>query len=280
MRLLSGAAAASVQVVGAGTLADIWHVRERGRAMGFFYLGPLMGPLLSPIVGGALQLRWGWRSTMWFLTIYGFLTLNLLFWCLPETLKETKSIMQEIMEEENIKPPADLCLGRAPSSQSTRLQGRIWIKLLKRFFVDPLKVVKYLRFPAVAITVYYASITFGSLYSLQVSVQATFSQPPYNFSSIQIGLSYLANSSGYLAASLTGGKWVDNIMAREAKRANRRDEKGELIYRPEDRMRENAWLAAFLYPAALIWYGWTAERGVFYIVPVGDASLGFHPFGR
>lgn len=48
MRILSGGAAASVQAVGAGTIADIWEVKERGRAMGYFYLGPLCGPLLSP----------------------------------------------------------------------------------------------------------------------------------------------------------------------------------------------------------------------------------------
>lgn len=60
-------------------------------------------------------------------------------------------------------------------------------------------------------------------------------------------------------------------MAREAKKENRRDEKGKLIYRPADRMRENAWIAAFLYPAALIWYGWTAEKGVYWVVPVRSA---------
>ena len=270
MRLLSGGAAASVQVVGAGTLADVWHVRERGRAMGFFYLGPLMGPLLSPVVGGALQIRWGWRSTMWFLVIYAAVTLNLLFWCLPETLKTTKSIMQEIMEEENKKTEGNARprLTRVATSQSVKIQGRVWVKVLKRFFIDPLKIIKYLRFPAVALTIYYASITFGSLYTLQVAVQVTFSKAPYNFTALQIGLAYLSNSLGYLSASIIGGRWTDKVMAREARRAKRRDEKGDLIYRPEDRMRENAWLAAFIYPAALIWYGWTAEKGVFYIVPV------------
>lgn len=34
MRLLNGAAGASVQAVGAGTIADVWEVKERGYAMG------------------------------------------------------------------------------------------------------------------------------------------------------------------------------------------------------------------------------------------------------
>ncbi|KAJ9643579.1 hypothetical protein H2199_004258 [Coniosporium tulheliwenetii] len=36
MRLLSGGAGASVQAVGAGTIADLWEPKERGRAMGIF----------------------------------------------------------------------------------------------------------------------------------------------------------------------------------------------------------------------------------------------------
>lgn len=71
MRMLSGGSAASVQAVGAGTIADIWEPKERGRAMGIFYLGPLCGPLFAPIIGGALAQRWNWRATLWFLVIYG-----------------------------------------------------------------------------------------------------------------------------------------------------------------------------------------------------------------
>ena len=71
MRVLSGGAAASVLAVGAGTIADIWDPKERGRAMGFFLLGPLCGPLFAPIIGGAIGQRLGWRSTQWFLVVYG-----------------------------------------------------------------------------------------------------------------------------------------------------------------------------------------------------------------
>src|SRR3954470_12783078 len=71
MRVLGGGAAASVLAIGAGTIADIWQAKERGRAMGIFFLGPMLGPLLAPIIGGAVAEAWGWRSTQWFQTIYG-----------------------------------------------------------------------------------------------------------------------------------------------------------------------------------------------------------------
>lgn len=91
MRVLGGGAAASVQAVGAGTIADIWDVRERGKAMGIFYLGPLCGPLFAPIIGGALAEKLGWRSTQWFLAIYGGAVLVFLFFTLPEVSFDLQS---------------------------------------------------------------------------------------------------------------------------------------------------------------------------------------------
>ncbi|PYH46792.1 MFS transporter [Aspergillus saccharolyticus JOP 1030-1] len=264
LRLLSGGASASVQAVGAGTIADLWEPRERGRAMNIFYLGPLCGPLLAPIVGGALAERWGWRSTLWFLAVWGGITVVLIFLALPETLAASSQVQQVIDEQAE---PMNRQLSRVSSRQVVHFTTR-WLKYSKIVLLDPLKIILYLRYPPVLLTVYYASITFGSLYVLNVSVEHTFGGSPYNFSTIIVGLLYIPNSLGYVVASTFGGRWMDSIMQREAKKAHRYDENGKLIYHPEDRMRENAWLGAFLYPAGLIWYGWCADRGVFWLAPM------------
>ncbi|KAI9740842.1 MAG: hypothetical protein M1818_004447 [Claussenomyces sp. TS43310] len=269
MRMLSGGAAASVQAVGAGTVADIWEVEERGRAIGIFYLGPLMGPLLAPIIGGVLAEFLGWRSTQWFLVIYGAILIVLLTFCLPETLASSKpAIVPPTLPSHETKSSLQPKLTRTSTPQSVQVKAKSYISVLNRCFFEPLAVLYYLRFPAVALTVYYASITFGSLYVLNISVQQTFSAPPYSFSTIIVGLLYIPNSLGYVVVSIFGGKWIDNIMAREARKANRYDERGKLIYIPEDRMRENVWLGAIMYPAALVVYGWTADKGVFWLVPM------------
>jgi multidrug resistance protein len=290
MRTLSGGAAASVQAVGAGTIADIWEPKERGRAMGLFYLGPLCGPLLAPIIGGALSQGFGWRSTQWFLVAYGGVIVVLLTFVLPETLRRRKNVVVEAEQEATTALKAEAAieaaqlargasrletshsirpsLTRSTTRQSITLKTRKWLTVTKRIFLDPLKIILLLRFPAVAITVYYAAITFGSLYFLNISIESTFSRPPYNFSTLIVGLLYIPNSVGYFLASVFGGRWLDYIMKREAKKAGRLDEKGRLIFRPEDRMRENAWLAAIMFPGALIWYGWSVDKGVFWLVPV------------
>ena len=236
--------------------------------MGIFYLGPLCGPLLAPIIGGAIAQKWGWRSTQWFLVIYGGVLLVFLVFALPETLK-TATPTRDIDTERPISDKDGLPqISRVSSRQRFQTQTRRWTRMLKRWFVDPLSIILYLRFPAVSITVYYASITFAALYMLNISLQDTFSKAPYEFTILEVGLVYIPSSIGYFLASLCGGRWTDRIMAREAQKAGRYNEKGKLDYRPEDRMRENAWIAAFLYPAALIWYGWTAEKGIFWVVPL------------
>ena len=55
-------------------------------------------------------------------------------------------------------------------------------------------------------------------------------------------------------------------MHRASRARGQYDTSGDPVLRPEDRMQENMWLAAILYPGALIWYGWAADRGVFWLV--------------
>ena len=265
MRILAGGASASVQAVGAGTIADIWESAERGRAMGIFYLGPLTGPLFAPIIGGSLAQKFGWRSTMWFLTIYGAVMLLMLLFSLPETLAKHKPPPPRPRTPASEDDPEGL--GRISTAQSARARTRYAAFLFKRFFAEPFQVICYLRYPAVLITVYSASIAFGSLFVLNISIQSTFASIPYGFSTAILGLLYLPPSLGYVVASMLGGRWIDYIMAREAQKAGRYDGDGKLIFLPEDRMRENMWLAATLYPGALIWYGWAAQHGLPWVVP-------------
>jgi hypothetical protein len=162
-------------------------------------------------------------------------------------------------------------LSRTSTRERFQKKTKKYTRMARMVFLDPLKIVLWLRFPAVVLTVYYAAVTFGSLYVLNVSIQDTFGKAPYNFSTLILGLLYIPNSLGYVLASIFGGRWMDFIMKREAVKAQRIGEDGKLIYRPEDRMRENAWLGAMLYPAAMVWYGWTAEKGVYWIVPVSHS---------
>ncbi|KAI1109291.1 major facilitator superfamily domain-containing protein [Nemania sp. NC0429] len=268
-RILAGGAAASVQAVGAGTIADIWEPRERGRAMGIFYLGPLTGPLLAPIIGGALTAGFGWRSTMYFLAVYGAVIFVLVLFGVPETLPRrlTQAPDPAPTPTPETATTADRALSRTSTTRSAARRTKSAGLWAKRIFVDPLSILKLLRFPAVALTVSYAAITFGALFVLNICIESAFAEAPYDFPPLIVGLLYLPSSVGYFLASLLGGPWLDRIMVREARRAGRYDARGRLVFYPEDRVRENAWISAALYPGALVWFGWSVQTHQHWAVP-------------
>ncbi|RJE25040.1 Major Facilitator Superfamily [Aspergillus sclerotialis] len=252
MKLLASGACASLQSVSAGTIADLWDSRERGKAMGIFFFGPMIGPLLAPIIGGALAIKWSWRSTQWFLVIYGFALLLVMTFFLPET---------------------SVNLGK--KSESNEEQKSPVMKLFT-ILIAPVKSVKLLRFLPILITVYYTSITFASYYLLNISIQHVFSTPPYSWSPVIVGLTYTPSALGYLLGSVLGGRWTDYIMQRAAHKAGRFDKDGKPILIPEDRIRENALVAGIMYPLALLWWGWTIDKRVFWIAPlIANFFFGF-----
>ncbi|KFA50000.1 hypothetical protein S40293_05966 [Stachybotrys chartarum IBT 40293] len=239
-RILMGGAAASVQAVGAGTVADIWEPKERGKAMGVCMLGPLCGPGIAPIIGGALTQAFGWRSTQWYLTVFGGVQILLILFFLPETLQ------------------------RRPKKEETG--GKMTVGGFLKKCVEPLQILGMMRHPAIFVAIYTGSLSFGVMFVGYVELQAAFLYPPYNFTETTLGLLYLAPTIGYAVSSVLGGRWLDYIMAREAKKAGRVDENGKPKYLPEDRMKENMWVGALLYPACFIWYGWSADRGLHWAV--------------
>ncbi|PKX96937.1 putative MFS transporter [Aspergillus novofumigatus IBT 16806] len=134
MRLLTGAASVSLQAVSAGTISDMFDAQERGKAMGAFMLGPMLGPMFAPIIGGALVTRWSWRSTQWFMVVYGWAVFLIMLFFMPETATNLEANQ------------------RNEWATSTRAM-RVVNLLLK-----PVQAASLLRYPPILITVYYTSI--------------------------------------------------------------------------------------------------------------------------
>ncbi|EAW14727.1 putative MFS transporter [Aspergillus clavatus NRRL 1] len=253
MRLLSGAASASLQAVSAGTISDMFDAHERGKAMGVFMLGPMLGPMFAPILGGALVTRWSWRSTQWSTVIYGWAVFLIMVFLLPETATNLDARQQN--ERAKVTRPA---------------------MRVVNFVLKPIEAATLLQYPPILITVYYTSVVFATYYLICVSIEDTFALPPYSWSSVIVGVAYLPGGLGLLVGAIIGGRWQDSIMKRTAREAGRFDDEGNLILHPVDRLGENCLLAGILFPGALLWWGWTAETHEFWLVPlIGNFFYGF-----
>lgn len=90
LRVLQGVSAGVGLTIGRAVIRDLYDGADAQRLMGHVGMVFALAPALAPIVGGALQAAFGWRSV--FLLLFG-LACVLLFacWCwLPETLPNTR----------------------------------------------------------------------------------------------------------------------------------------------------------------------------------------------
>ena len=117
LRIIQAAGSSAVLSLGAGTLADIYDSHERGVKLGIYYLLPLLGPSVGPLIGGLFTASSSWRATFYFLEgvssnfpfvsltrharsrmgllmrrllQYGVICLLLMLW-LPETFRKERS---------------------------------------------------------------------------------------------------------------------------------------------------------------------------------------------
>ncbi|KAL6950083.1 hypothetical protein ACO0QE_000753 [Hanseniaspora vineae] len=399
LRLLCGASSSSAQTMGAGVLSDLFIPEERGAQIGLFYLGSLMAPLLSPIIGSLLVNRWSWRSTQWFMVIFAACNLLGLVLLLPETLRtiNKKDVIKTLVTE--TKQDTTQKSANAQSNKTTEIENvgyadekghnqdehddekdeealinRVWTnnasvvsayerqeeelehlhstsganhdntsndeaedgdddeiyafdpvmpqmskvrtnrsrktlethrsvkneehakqrdilkqdvqenldmqkktgklknvdykRLFYTYGVRPLKSLYYLQYPPVALSITFSAISFAVLYFVNITVEYTYSRPPYNFKPLYIGLLYIPNSVTYIIASIYGGRWVDRLLINYKKKHG--------ILAPEARISYNVLVAVVCFPISLLIFGWCLDKKTFWVCPlVGTALFGF-----
>jgi DHA2 family multidrug resistance protein len=75
-RVLQALGGGAIGPTGMGMISDVFPPRERGKAMGFWGMGIILGPTIGPTLGGWLTHEFGWRSI--FLVNLPFGILNVL----------------------------------------------------------------------------------------------------------------------------------------------------------------------------------------------------------
>ncbi|KAK9234753.1 major facilitator superfamily domain-containing protein [Lipomyces kononenkoae] len=245
-RFLTGVGGSGPLTIGPGSIADCFSQADRGKVMAIWTLPVLLGPSIGPVAGGYLSDSLGWRWDFWFLCI----------------VTGVAYIMSLIIQRETY-PPA--ILSRKVRRLRKSMPDRQFQSALhstkspaKLFFTSILRPTKLLLFSPIVLGLsIYTAIAYGILYLIFTTIPDVFERQ-YGFSSNNVGLTYLGTGVGQFVGLISFGAASDLIVKKMAKG-------GEL--KPEYRLVP-VLLGGCLLPIGLLWYGWTAEYKIFWIVPI------------
>jgi DHA1 family bicyclomycin/chloramphenicol resistance-like MFS transporter len=169
-RFMQAVGASGAIVLARAVVRDMYDGSQVGRELSRMASIMALAPLVAPLVGGALQTAFGWRSNFIALLGIGLIAAFTAWLLLPETLRR-----------------------RAPEPVSV-------MSILR----------SYRRFLAEKIFVVYLGIAIGCMAGLfaWISTAAFILQDIYGLSPMAFGIAFTAGSSGYLVGTLIGSRLV------------------------------------------------------------------------
>ncbi|EIW69837.1 hypothetical protein TREMEDRAFT_13217, partial [Tremella mesenterica DSM 1558] len=232
-RILQGIGSSCVLAVGAGTIGDIFRPTERANAMGWFYMGALCGPSLSPVLGGILTeyTRPGWRLVQYILAGAGAISFFLTLFFLPETSH----------------PPLPHDTMRAKTGKKFVI-----------YWFNPLTSLGLFRWPNIVAATFVSSCVLLDTYVLNVSfpfsslIWLMMQKEQYHIDNVAVsGCFYLVMGGGNWIGARFAGPYADKQLRKYiAKRGYRR---------AEDRLPIIVIGTGLLMPVTLLIYGWLVQ---------------------
>jgi MFS family permease len=142
-----------------------------------------------------------------------------------------------------------------PDLRSIHYKGKLSPHLFASALARPLKLL--FGSPIVFLMALFAATTYGYLYLMFTTISAIFTEQ-YGFSAGTAGLSFLGFGVGSLMGLLVTGAVSNRIAQDHVKRG---------CFTPESRLLPMM-VGCWFMPAGLFWYGWSAEKGAHWIVPI------------
>ena len=249
-------------------VADIATSAERGKYMGYATSGLLMGPAFGPTIGGVLDQYLGWRSTFWFLVIFGGVLLVIFTLFFPETCRNVVgngsipakginlSILGYIQQRRHAREAED-------DEDVEHASIQLAAKRSKMKFPNPLRTLKILGEKESCIVLLYNGCFFTGMIGFATPSIPVLYKDYYGLDSLDIGLCYITMGFGSLVSALTMGHIVDWNFRRHARRLGMVITKGkqqDLRDFPIEKVRLEVVVPGHIIGTlALVAFGWTLK---------------------
>jgi predicted MFS family arabinose efflux permease len=273
LRCLQSTGSSGTVALANGLVGDMITSAERGSYIAFASLGSMLGPSLSPILGGLLSQYLDWHWIFWFLTIFGGSFAVVLFLFLPETCRK-------VVGDGSVPPPplnnsvTDMIRYRRRKQKGIEVDKVKLAELRKNYrfrLPSPVSTFRVILDPETAIILLTLGLQFSVFYAVMTGATSSF-QTIYNFNNIQTALMYLPIGIGGICSAFTTGRIVDWNYRRHARRSGLTVIKGvrqDLTNFNIERVRlEVALPMYYISLAMVVIYGWLMGRKVNIAAPI------------
>jgi len=248
-RFLCGWAGGAPIAVGGGVVGDVFAAEDRAVAMAIYTLGPVMAPAIGPAIGGFMAETVGWRYL--FVLVAGLAAIG--------------SVLGILLYRETYAPILRLRIGKAEGKPNTCQVPKSRLSYMFTNFRRPFMLLT--RSVICLALSSYMAFMYGIYYLMFATFPVLFNDV-YHFRTGVSGLAYLGVGIGFTVATALGGHYGNKIYRALAAR---NDGQGK----PEMRVPMIVF-GAIIVPIGLLWYGWSAEFKMHWIMPiVGTGIFGF-----
>ena len=208
-------------------VADTFAPHERGTALGLFFLPLLVGPILAPIVGGALAAAFGWASTFWLLLVLGG-ALFFVALALPETHLHLAQQLRRRGGEGAAPPAGEVAAppagevaappageGVAPPDRGvpSAAEAVAEADVPRGAMVAPWVPLGMMLDSRILPHVLLSGSNFAAMFTSLTLLPTLLAVPPYSLSETAVGLCFIPIGVAMMVGSVLGGAASDRYAA-------------------------------------------------------------------
>ncbi|KAE8441465.1 hypothetical protein EG329_004921 [Mollisiaceae sp. DMI_Dod_QoI] len=273
LRMIQASGSSGTVALANGVVGDMVTSAERGTYVAYASLGGIMGPMVSPIIGGVIGQYAGWHWIFWFLIIFSAVVFIPLILFMPETCRN-------VVDNGSIPPPffsrniTDTIRHRHRAEKGLTINEEKRAAFAEKYkfrLPNPLSTLRVLLDPESAILLFGTGLGLGCFYAISTGASVAFSQN-YGFSQVKIGLMFIPIGGGSVLSAFTSGRLVDWNYRRWCAKLNVpiiKNRRQDLTNFPIERARlQVAWPAFFLGGIFLIAYGWILTISISVAAPI------------
>ncbi|RCK65768.1 Efflux pump vrtL [Candida viswanathii] len=238
----------------AGVISDLFDAKSRNAALASYSLVPLLGPVIAPLISGFIVDHMQWRWTFYVLSIFnGAVAVSATIFFKetysPTLLKRKANKLRKETGNGNLHTIYEIADGESKL-------GKIWLCMVR-----PVKLL--FTHPMIVGLGSFMAFTYGFMYLMIVTFPQIFGQQ-YGYSKSITGLMYIPMGVGFVLGVVFWTYTIDKVY-------NHLISKNNGVAKPEFRLPCLIASSVFV-PVGLIWFGWSAERKLHWIMPgIGSA---------